>query len=61
MTASTVLRASALTDTHPELPSDWRRTIGDLLAHGYPWPCETCQKPSYQMFRCSRCGRDLVQ
>lgn len=56
---ATVLRGSEL-DTHPELPDDWSRTMGDVLAHGGPWECWNCPGPSYRSWRCSRCGVDLV-
>lgn len=52
-----VLHASELTETHPELPEGWRRDIYQLRAYGWPWNCETCNKPSNLPWKCSRCGR----
>lgn len=56
---SYVLTAEKLAD-HTFLADDWRRTIGDIRRHGGPWPCRSCGGPSYLMYRCSKCGKDLA-
>lgn len=55
---ATVLRADDL-PKHRELPDDFRRTMGDVLAHGGPWRCPMGHA-SLLDYRCSICGRDLT-
>lgn len=55
----TTLTATLLSDTHPMLPTNWRRSMHQIKAHGGPWPCTSCNGPSYLSYRCSQCGANL--
>lgn len=61
MAMSTLLSAEELEETHPMLPSGWRRSMGSIRRDGGPWPCGNCGGPSYLIYRCSRCGNNLVE
>lgn len=54
------LTAADLEDTHPHLPDRWRRSMVEIRQMGGPWECDTCEGPSYQIHRCSKCGADLA-
>lgn len=56
----TVLTAEELTETHAELPDGWRKPMAKIIAQGGPWACPQCTGPSYLMYRCSKCGCDLL-
>lgn len=57
---SRTLTADDLEETHPHLPDDFRRSMHEIRRRGGPWPCGACGGPSYIVYRCSACGRNLV-
>lgn len=55
-----LLTADDLAAAHPYLPDGWRRGMTGIRRDGGPWPCRVCDGPSYLLYRCSKCGADLV-
>jgi hypothetical protein len=45
-----------LRDNRPE----FERSLRSIVNEGGPWPCGSCNAPSYLCYRCSMCGRDLA-
>lgn len=56
----TTLTAEQLAETHPELPEGWKVKMGKMRNLGGPWDCDSCGGPSYRLWRCSKCGYDIV-
>lgn len=55
-----ILTAADLSGAHPELPTEWARSMASIRNEGGPWWCSSCDGPSMLCYRCSRCGRDLA-
>lgn len=47
-----------VTESHPHLPRNFRKTMGMIKAEGGPWECDQCGGPSYTVYRCSKCGAE---
>lgn len=56
----TTLTSEALTETHPNLKPGFRRSMQQIKRRGGPFDCEACGGPSYQCYRCSKCGHNLA-
>lgn len=60
---SVTLRAENLTDSHPHLAAarpDFAKSMAEIQNLGGPWSCDSCNRGSLVIYRCSRCGSDLA-
>lgn len=55
-----ILTSDELAETHPMLKPGFRRSMEAIRRRGGPFHCRNCGGPSYQCYRCSACGNNLV-